>query len=325
MELSSLGSGTAGIWTRAEALHVVSAQRIRTFLQDGTWRVVLPGVYADGGYESTAEQRALAAVLVSGGSTGQPLLAAHRHLWRAVAAGRTAARIWRLPLVDDDDPTTGARGLLHDDVVVRGARDALVSGGRHVHRWQWKLEADDVTRRASGLLVTTIARTLSDCARLLTREALVCAIDDALHRGWVTSAGLRSYAAQQGGRPGAPAFRDAIGAADARAESPHETLVRLLLLPALPQLRPQVRLLDGGRTVARFDLADEAARFAVEADGRAGHAGDVMAARDRRRDSRTAARGWHTERVTWWEVRRAPERTRAQVVSAYARHLRRTA
>jgi hypothetical protein len=76
-----------------------------------------------------------------------------------------------------------------------------------------------------------------------------------------------------------------VSAADGRAESPAETLVRLLLLPDLPGLVPQVRVLDGRRVLARFDLADEELMLAVEADGRRGHAGEVMAAKDRARDA----------------------------------------
>ena len=84
------------------------------------------------------------------------------------------------------------------------------------------------------------------------------------------------------------------------AESPHETLTRLLLLPVLPGLRSQVEVFDrGARLVARLDLGDEALRLGVESDGAAFHTG--RAAQDRRRDSRT---GWTIERCTWFETRR---------------------
>jgi very-short-patch-repair endonuclease len=95
-----------------------------------------------------------------------------------------------------------------------------------------------------------------------------------------------------------------VALADARAESPPETLARLLLRPQLPGLEPQVELFDQtARIVARFDLGDRRVRLAVEADGKVAHAGAAMVAKDRRRDRRTEALGWHTERVTWWELR----------------------
>ena len=92
--------------------------------------------------------------------------------------------------------------------------------------------------------------------------------------------------------------------ADRRAESPAETLARLALLPTMPGFVPQHRLLGpDGRVLARYDLADEDLRLAVEADGKAGHAGDRMVAKDRRRDRVSERHGWRTERVTWWELR----------------------
>src|SRR5207253_2398666 len=104
-------------------------------------------------------------------------------------------------------------------------------------------------------------------------------------------------------------FRAAVALADGRAEAPTETLARLLLLPVVPSLVPQVRILDRyGRIVARLDLGDEAAKLAVELDGKRGHSGDAMVAKDRRRDRRTEAYGWWTERGTWYDVRcRQPE------------------
>ncbi len=103
---------------------------------------------------------------------------------------------------------------------------------------------------------------------------------------------------------GVVALRGAVARADGRAESPAETLARLALLPHLPGLVPQHRLRGpDGRVLARYDLGDEQLRLAVEADGKAGHAGDQMVAKDRQRDRVSERYGWRTERVTWWELR----------------------
>ena len=80
--------------------------------------------------------------------------------------------------------------------------------------------------------------------------------------------------------------------------------MRLLLLPALPGLIPQVRVSDrGGRVVARLDLGDRVLKFGAEADGKKGHAGGQMVAKDRRRDRTTDDLGWCTERFTWHDLR----------------------
>ena len=310
--LSSLGAQSAGTWTRAEALAVLSPGALRALLRDGSWQVVLPGVYADGGCALAPEQRGWAALLACGAAPGQRT--AH---WVAVAAGRTAARVWGVPLIDDDDPATGAHQTDTDDVLVRRtgtARALSLPDGRRVLRRRQRLSPADVVRRPSGLLVTSPQRTLIDLAGILSPEALVCAFDDALHRGLVGVEDLMRGAERWTWMPGAPAYRQAVGLADGRAESPAETLARLLLQPHLPGLEPQVEVRDaGGRLLARLDLGDRRVRLAVEADGRRGHAGERMVARDRRRDRLTESQGWWTERVTWWELRCRPADTRSRI------------
>jgi len=309
-DLSSLGAASGGVWTRAQALQLITPGELRT-LRASAWQVVWPGVYADGGVELTAEQRCWAAVLASGGA-GQPVpwrRAADdpgrvRSRLRAVACGRTAARFWELPLVDDDDPATGASELALDDVSVWSHLPELAHDGRVLRRHRLRLGGDDMVRTRAGLYVTSPLRTLVDCSRLLTPEAAVCALDHALGRRLVTRAELDRAVAARAGVPGCDRLRRAVSASDGRAESCAETLTRLLALPVLPSLEPQVELRDSwGVLVARFDLGDRERRLAVETDGKAGHSGAVMVARDRARDLRTERLGWWTERVTWFDVR----------------------
>jgi hypothetical protein len=321
VDLSPLGAVTCGVWTRADALLLTTDATIRAHLRDGYWQRLWPGTYTDAGSIPTPEQRAYAAVLASGGrhqlAAGPPV--------RIAAAGRTAARYWGFPLIDDDDPATGARECGTDDVHVRGGGRARTTASGELRRHDLVLRPGDLLRLPSGLVVTSPVRTLLHCASLLTLEALVCSLDDALHREVVTRAELEEAAAAHAGSPGAPAFRRALALADGRAESPAETLARLLLLPVLPGLEPQVRLLGGwGYVLARFDLGDRRARFAVEADGKRGHAGD-MAAKDRRRDRTSRSHGWRTERVTWWELRRQQELVVREMLQAYEEHVRRQA
>jgi hypothetical protein len=306
--LARLGASSCGVWTRREALEVLSAGQVDALVRANTWQVPWRGVYADAGHVLDAEQRAWAAVLAAGGAVSG---SGGRRL-RAVASGRTAARLWRVPLIDDEDPATGADDHRFDDVTVDRNLVRQEHAGRCLVPQRSSLGRDDVVQLSSGLWVTTPGRTLLDCALLLTAQALVCAVDAALHRHLVRRDELRPPPR----RPGAALLRSAVSSADARAESPPETLARLLLLPRLPGLEPQVELFDhAARLIARFDLGDREARLAVEADGKAGHAGAAMVAKDRRRDRRTEALGWHTERVTWWELRREPAALVRRVVA----------
>jgi len=314
-DTSTLGLRSCGVWTRAEALTVLDRGQVDALVRARTWQVPWRGVYADRGHELDAEQRAWAAVLAAGGAAdhpGGPRL-------RAVALGRTAARVWGLPLVDDLDPATGRCEHLLDEVAVVRRLPTQHWAGRELRPVRTALASSDLVRLPSGVWVTSPLRTLVDCAGLLAPDALVCALDAALHRGLVTPHDLEQTVRARAGRAHSVALEAAVRLADGRAESPPETLARLLLLPALPGLEPQVEIFDdAGRVVARFDLGDRSVRLAVECDGKAAHAGAAMVAKDRRRDRRTEAYGWRTERVTWFELRREQSAVLRRITDVHA-------
>ena len=312
---SSLGLRSCGVWTRADALAVLSRGQVDALVRARWWQVPWRGVYADGGHELDPEQRAWAAVLAAGGAvveaTGPRL--------RAVAAGRTAARVWGLPLIDDLDPATGSAEHVLDEVAVARRLPRQHWQGRELRPIRTDVSPAELMQLPSGLWVTSPLRTLVDCAGLLAADALVCAVDAALHRHLVSTQDLAEAVRTRARLPHKLALQSAVGRADARAESPPETLARLLLQPSLPGFEPQVELHDdAGRTVARFDLGDPAVRLAVECDGVGAHAGARMVAKDRRRDRRTEAYRWRTERVTWFELRREQAAFLSRVTEAHA-------
>ena len=304
---AELGRASHGLWTRGEALGVLTRRQIDGFVRRGEWQAPWPGVYADAGHDLSAVQRAQAAVLATGG--------------RAVACGRSAARLHGLPLVDDDDPATGRREHLLDDVAAPHDMPVLtrtddLGRPRELRRHRRSCVGDALTLVA-GVPVTTVAQTVVDCARLLRGDALVCLLDAALHARLLTHDDLAAAIARRRWSPGVVALRAAVALADGRAESPLETLGRLVVAPYLPELVPQHRLLDEqGRVLARFDLANVLLRLALEGDGRAGHVGHRSAARDQRRDRQSDRLGWRTERYTWFEVRCAPDALVRRVLQA---------
>lgn len=294
----SLGAQTCGVWTRQQALDAgVSPARLRWLLETGTWQRLLPGAYTDGGTTTDAAQRAWAAVLTSGPD--------------AVAAGRTAARLHGLPLVDDDDPASGRSELVLGDVI----SPHRLRGRAGVAPHRSALAAGDRTT-VSRCPVTSVSRTLLDLAGLLRPDAMVAALDAALATGLVDTADLEARAV---GR--SRALRQALEAADGRAESPLESLGRLVVLPVVPTLVPQLPVFDQqGRVVARLDLGDRDARLAVEFDGRSVHSAPSAVAADRRREERLRARGWIVVRATWWDVRCRPEELRRRLLRVADRH-----
>jgi hypothetical protein len=196
IDLSTLDSASGNVWTRGQALRLAPPSTLRGLLADGSWQRLWPGVYADGG-ELTAEQRGWAAVLASG-ITG------------AVACGRTAARLWGFPLVDDQDPATGRQEHRIDEVIAPAHRRTLRVASRELRRHRFVVRPGDVVRTPRGLAVTSPVRTLVDCTALLAPEAAVCALDDALHRRVVAAEELHAAVVNARGRPGVVALATAL-------------------------------------------------------------------------------------------------------------------
>ena len=138
--------------------------------------------------------------------------------------------------------------------------------------------------------------------RLPLIEAVIVA-DMALHVGLIPLEELRTIAAS-GSRPGVRRFRKVADLADAGAESPMETRLRVQLVEdGLPQPQTQAVLKDGaGNEIARVDLYYPDVRLAIEYDGEHHLDRDRMTD-DHRRQNRLFAANVHLLRYTWADVR----------------------
>jgi len=162
--------------------------------------------------------------------------------------------------------------------------------------------------------VTTALRTVVDCARTLPfGQALVIA-DSALAQGKVARGELREAAAAVRGHGRAAALRVAE-AADRRAASPLESLVRAFTLEAGMHAAPQATIADDA-FFARVDLADLERGIVVEADSYLHHATREGFERDCKRYDDLAVRGWLVLRFTWRQVMNDPAWVKATLVAA---------
>ena len=238
-------------------------------LRSTAWIRLLRGVYADASLPPgfALQVRAAALVLPPG----------------AVLSGRTAAWLHGVgTAVDDGDPVQVC--------VPPPARWGPVAGLTIQHM---ALDPTEIVVR-SGIPCTSPLRTAVDVARSGPAEETIPVLDPLLARTRLTVTQVLG-ALPLGSGPEATA---AACWADHRAESPPESVVRVLLrrrgLVPVPQ---HVVRDDRGGFVAQVDLAFPDARVAVEYDG-AWHAEPGQFARDRRRLNALQAAGWRVVHVT---------------------------
>lgn len=174
-----------------------------------------------------------------------------------------------------------------------------------------------------GLPVTSLARTVVDCARTMRPGPALVVADAAARRGVGPDALAAVIRAAAGGR-GVVSARRVVEHADGGAESPGESLTRWALLEGgLPRPVTQVPV---ATRLARFvvDLGWPQERVGVEFDGQVKYTGvygasapEAVFAEKRRQDA-LEEEGWRLLRVTWADLRRPDE------IAARAARLRRS-
>jgi len=226
----------------------------------------------------------------------------------AVVSHLSAAALWGLevPLqpVDHRVHLTVATGS-----AVRGRADRII------HRSP--LYAGDVVRH-DPFVQTSLSRTWADLASMLQPAALLAVTDQLLGLGCSVHELDQQLARRPRGR-GVARARAVLPVADARAESPMESVLRWLVhssgLPA-----PEVQLdvfTPGGRFVGRADLAWPDRKVLVEFDGDLHRDRDVFV-NDLRRQNKLVAEGWIILRFSSADVLGRPDDVVAQIRAALA-------
>lgn len=225
--------------------------------------------------------------------------------------GESAALVWDLPVV-------GLSGRTHILQATRPSARNDPALARHVGELPLSHRAT-----VDGLPVTSLARTVVDCARAMRPGPALVVVDAAIRRGVDPDALAAVVRTAAGGR-GVVSARRVIEHADGGAESPGESLTRWALLEGgLPRPVTQVPV---ATRLARFvvDLGWPERRVGVEFDGQVKYTGvygssasEAVFAEKRRQDA-LEEEGWRLLRVTWTDLRR-PE-----VVAARAARLLRS-
>jgi len=180
------------------------------------------------------------------------------------------------------------------------------------------LDPADVSLRARTP-VTSPVRTGYDIARCGNRVAAVVGLDALLSRRLFGIADVARYALARPGWRGSAAVGPVLALADAGAESPMETRLRLVLVDGgLPRPVVQHEVRDaGGLFVARLDLAYPAHRLGIEYEGDH-HRGRGVFAYDLRRINALKLLGWRVLRFGPADVYRNAAGIVSQVRTALA-------
>ena len=193
--------------------------------------------------------------------------AEHQHAvtMAAVASCRNSVASHRSALAIHGLPIVGPRLAVPELTVPPRGTGSL----RAAHLYRASLPDEHITQVA-GVPVTTVARTLVDVGRDLAHVAAVAAIDAALHANLVDESDIADVLLRCWNWPGIGRAQHAMRASDRRADSPLESVSRLVIARlGLPHPEPQVTILDQHlRIVAQADFYWDEFGVIGEADGR---------------------------------------------------------
>lgn len=236
------------------------------------YRRIYRDVYVRRTAEIDAKTRACAASLFSHGKAvvvGQSAAALHGNKW--IAADHRAELVW-----------DGHRRL-HDAIDIRSE----------------KLPPEHV-ELVDGVRVTSSARTGFDLGRRGTFVDAVVRVDGLCNATSMQPSTIGQLADRYKGVRGSVQLRRVIAFADAGAESPQESRLRLLIVNAgLPRPSTQIEVRGpDGRVFARIDLGWEKWKVAVEYDGHHHWSNARQRAWDIERIHRLEQLGWIVIRVS---------------------------
>jgi hypothetical protein len=259
-------------------------------LRSSAWQRLRRDVYADARLEVTHELHAAGVSLLMPRS--------------AVFGELTAASLWGA-----DDLARAA-----DDVVVVVPPGTRWTPGPGV-RVRASDPGEDVAMDPPWQRRTSRVRTALDLIRRGSVDDAVVMLDRLVAARVVRLADVRRAADALPRGRGSRRAREAAGLADGLAESPQETLVRLLLhRSSLPRPVAQYVVRHEGRFVARVDFAWPDHRLALEYDG-LWHGEPGQFQRDRRRLNALLAAGWRVVFVTAADLHR-PEALLGRIAAA---------
>jgi very-short-patch-repair endonuclease len=270
--VARLAARQHGVVTRHQLLSLgISADAIDHRIREGRLHILHRGVYAFGHRHLTTEGRWLAAVFACGPG--------------AVLSHRSAAALW------------GLRPGWRDVLEVSAARTMVRQPGIALHRPR-ALDADERTVE-NGIPVTTVSRTITDCADLVSRAELRKLLEQA--EVLRLDATPRVIPGRRGAGRLAAALAELGPVVRLTRSELEDRFLALCRQTGLPL--PRTNTLIEGMEV---DFCWPERRVAVETDGWEAHGTRTAFRRDRRRSAMLQLAGWTVLRFTYDDVVRDP-------------------
>jgi hypothetical protein len=284
-----------------------SPHQIRAMAERGQLLRISRGYYATADLAELVPRLDIGALLLSAAAATASLGPA------AVVSHQTAALLHGLSLLG---PPTAVLAI------TRPPGEGSRSGRPGVRIHCAALPAGHVGGRL-GVPVTTVPRTVIDLARVLEFRAGVVVADSALQQKLTSRKELRAVIAACPRWPGLRRAAQVVEFADGGAESPLESLARVVFrdvgLPP-PELQAEIR---DSEFIGRVDFLWRKFATIAEVDGAGKYADRDRAIRQLRRDKRLREAGYQVVHFDWKEINGDPGYAETAVRAAFDQGLRR--
>ena len=277
--VAALEEGHHGLITRSQAVALgASDDMIDHRLRTGRWEPATGRVFRVAGVPRSWQQRLLVAVLDAGD--------------HAVATGRSAAALWRLP---------GFAMTIPEVLVPRPSDHRPPLGVLHETR---NLAAHHRTVQ-QGVPVVTPARLMVELAAVERPQRLERTVDSAIAGGILTPEGLAGAVAElcHRGRRGSGVLKAlTLEILPGYVPPASELEARFRDLARSAGVADQMVLqanVGGEEWIGRVDVLFPAARLVVELDSRRWHTSRLASESDRRRTNALTLAGWRVLQITW--------------------------
>jgi len=277
-------------------------QSIRELLSRGDLIRVRRGAYARADLSAQDPQAARTLAIAAAVAVAGP---------NAVASHQTAAQLYGLALLGRPDASPIS-------VSVSSGNDRLLQGPPPVRIRHTSLPRAHVSVR-DGVPVTSVARTVIDLVRLTPFRPAVVAADSALHEHETTKANLVRVIDTRRFWPGIEKARRVLAFSTDLAESPFESVARVVFDEAgLPPPELQVWVGDD-RLIGRADFLWREHRTIAEADGALKYADPGRARLQLQRDAELRDAGFEVVHFYWRELMVNPAQVIARIMAAFTR------